>query len=63
MIKSCRRGAGNVDPNLIRVQLTRWVKAGKIPQIHRGLYSIAPPFQKNSPTPSWLQITCKKHPM
>jgi len=43
--------AGNVDPKLIRIQLSRWVKAGKIYQIRRGLYSIAPPYQKRQPHP------------
>ncbi len=43
--------AGNVDPRLIRTQLTRWVKAGKTYQIRRGLYSIAPPYRKKQPHP------------
>lgn len=43
--------AGNVDPNQIRIQLSRWVKAGRIYQIRRGLYSIAPPYQKRPPHP------------
>lgn len=43
--------AGNVDPKLIRIQLSRWVKTGKIYQLRRGLYSIAPPYQKNAPHP------------
>jgi predicted transcriptional regulator of viral defense system len=43
--------AGNVDPKLIRVQLSRWVKTGKIYQLRRGLYSIAPPYQRRQPHP------------
>lgn len=43
--------AGDVDPKLIRIQLSRWVKAGKIFQLRRGLYSIAPPYQKRQPHP------------
>lgn len=43
--------AGNVDPKLIRIQLSRWVKTSKIYQLRRGLYSIAPPYQKNTPHP------------
>jgi len=43
--------AGNVDPKLIRVQLSRWVKTGKIYQLRRGLYSIAPPYQRKQPHP------------
>lgn len=43
--------AGNVNPKLIRIQLSRWVKAGKIYQLRRGLYSIAPPYQRRQPHP------------
>jgi predicted transcriptional regulator of viral defense system len=43
--------AGNVDPKLIRIQLSRWKKAGKIYQLRRGLYSIAPPYQRQQPHP------------
>lgn len=43
--------AGNVDPKLIRLQLTRWVKSRRIYQLRRGLYSIAPPYQKTQPHP------------
>lgn len=43
--------AGNVNPNLIRVQLSRWVNVGKIYRIRRGLYSVAPPYQKRTPHP------------
>jgi predicted transcriptional regulator of viral defense system len=43
--------AGNVNPKLIRIQLSRWVKAKKIFQLRRGLYSIAPPYQKKQPHP------------
>lgn len=43
--------AGSVNPKLIRIQLSRWVKARKIHQIRRGLYTIAPPYQKRQPHP------------
>lgn len=43
--------AGNVDPKLIRIQLSRWVKAGKIYQLRRGIYAIAPPYQRKQPHP------------
>jgi len=43
--------AGNVNPKLVRIQLSRWVKAGKIYQLRRGLYSIAPPYQRQQPHP------------
>lgn len=43
--------AGDVDPNHIRRQLTRWTNAGRIIQLRRGLYSLAPPFHKVKPHP------------
>lgn len=43
--------AGNDNPKLVRIQLSRWVKAGKIYQLRRGLYSIAPPYQRRQPHP------------
>lgn len=43
--------AGDVDPYDIRRQLSRWEKAGKIKQLRRGLYTLAPPYQKVSPHP------------
>ncbi len=43
--------AGDVEPNLIRRQLTRWKNAGRLYQLRRGLYSLAPPFQKVKPHP------------
>ncbi|MEJ2300200.1 MAG: hypothetical protein P8Y14_01705 [Anaerolineales bacterium] len=43
--------AGDVDPSSIRRQLSRWKDAGKIYQLRRGLYALAPPFQKVAPHP------------
>jgi predicted transcriptional regulator of viral defense system len=43
--------AGEVDSNDIRRQLSRWVRAGKIRQLRRGLYIIAPPYQSVVPHP------------
>ncbi len=43
--------AGNADPREIRRQLSRWRQAGKIYQLRRGLYCLAPPFQKVIPHP------------
>ncbi len=43
--------AGDVDPNHIRRQLTRWTKAGRLFQLRRGLYALAPPFQRVKPHP------------
>jgi predicted transcriptional regulator of viral defense system len=43
--------AGDVDPKLMRIQLSRWVRSGKIQRLRRGLYAIAPPYQKQQPHP------------
>lgn len=43
--------AGEVNPNDVRRQLSRWVKAGRVYQLRRGLYALAPPFQKVKPHP------------
>ncbi len=43
--------AGDVDPGDVRRQLSRWVKAGRLYQLRRGLYALAPPFQKVKPHP------------
>ncbi|MFQ5594821.1 MAG: hypothetical protein ACE5HA_11810 [Anaerolineae bacterium] len=42
---------GDVDPLHVRRQLSRWKKAGRIYQLRRGLYTLAPPFQKVKPHP------------
>ena len=41
--------AGDVDPADVRKQLSRWTKAGKLLQLRRGLYALAPPYQKTIP--------------
>lgn len=43
--------AGDVDPNHIRRQLTRWTNSGRILQLRRGLYALAPPYRKVKPHP------------
>jgi len=43
--------AGDVDPVHVRRQLGRWVKAGKVYQLRRGLYALAPPYQQTKPHP------------
>jgi hypothetical protein len=42
---------GEANPREIRRQLSRWKQAGKIYQLRRGLYCLAPPFQKVNPHP------------
>lgn len=43
--------AGDVDPVDVRRQLSRWTKSGQLYQLRRGLYALAPPFQKRKPHP------------
>lgn len=43
--------AGDVNPESVRLQLTRWKNAGRILQLRRGLYTLAPPYQKVRPHP------------
>lgn len=43
--------AGDVDPNYLRRQLSEWVNTGKLWQLRRGLYALAPPYQKVKPHP------------
>jgi len=43
--------AGGVDPRHVRRQLSRWVRAGRLYQLRRGLYTLAPPYQKVKPHP------------
>jgi len=43
--------AGAVDADDVRRQLSRWTEAGRLYQLRRGLYTLAPPFQKIKPHP------------
>lgn len=43
--------AGDVDPADVRRQLSRWTRAGRLLKLRRGLYTLAPPFQKIKPHP------------
>lgn len=43
--------AGKVNPNVVRLQLSRWTKSGRLYQLRRGLYALAPPYQKVKPHP------------
>jgi predicted transcriptional regulator of viral defense system len=38
--------AGDVDPADVRRQLSRWTSSGRLHRLRRGLYALAPPFQK-----------------
>ena len=43
--------AGPVSPAHIQRQLSRWVRTKRILQLRRGLYALAPPWQKRIPHP------------
>jgi predicted transcriptional regulator of viral defense system len=43
--------AGDVDPADVRRQLSRWVQTGRVIQLRRGLYTLAPPYQQTQPHP------------
>ncbi len=43
--------AGAVDPADLRRQLSRWTRSGRIRQLRRGLYTLAPPWEKRLPHP------------
>jgi predicted transcriptional regulator of viral defense system len=43
--------AGNMDPNDVRHQLSRWVRSGRIRKLRRGLYTLAPPYRNVAPNP------------
>jgi predicted transcriptional regulator of viral defense system len=43
--------AGDIDPADVRRQLSRWVEAGKLAQLRRGLYALVPPYRRVLPHP------------
>ena len=43
--------AGDQDPAALYRQLSRWVRGGKLIQLRRGLYSLAPPLRRREPHP------------
>jgi len=38
--------AGDVDPADVQRQLSRWTRTGRVVQLRKGLYALAPPFRK-----------------
>lgn len=52
--------AGNIDPNNIRKQLSRWTSSGKLIQPRRGLYCLAEPYQKVHPHPFLISNPLKR---
>ena len=46
--------AGPGDPQAVERQLSRWVASGKVQQMRRGLYALAPPWRQTTPHPFLL---------
>ncbi len=46
-----RGRGGDRDPGDVRRQLSRWVAAGRLYRLRRGLYALAPPYRKVRPHP------------
>ena len=44
----------------IRLQLSRWVKAGRLIQLTKGLYTLAEPYRKRAPHPFVLANAIRK---
>jgi predicted transcriptional regulator of viral defense system len=43
--------AGRGSAGAVRRQLDRWVKSGRLLQLRRGVYAVAPPYQAEAPHP------------
>lgn len=43
--------AGDLDPANVRRQLSRWTRTGRLYQLRRSVYALAPPFRKVNPHP------------
>lgn len=43
--------AGTASAAQVRLQLSRWVQAGRLLQLRRGLYALAPAWRKGKPHP------------
>jgi predicted transcriptional regulator of viral defense system len=43
--------SGDVNPDYLRRQLSGWTASGKLWQLRRGLYTLAPPYRKETPHP------------
>lgn len=52
--------ASGESPGLLRRQLSRWTSAGRLVQLRRGLYVIAPPYAKL--VPHHFAVAARLHP-
>jgi predicted transcriptional regulator of viral defense system len=46
--------SGKVSAAQVRLQLTRWVQTGRLIQLRRGLYALAPEWRKVEPHPFYV---------
>ena len=54
--------AGLVNLADLRRQLSRWTKAGRLIQLRRGVYTLAPPTRRSNLTLSRSPIACRLPP-
>ncbi len=52
--------SGGNPERQIRIQLSRWVRAGRVHQLRRGLYVLAPPWRKVEPHPFLVSNRIRK---
>jgi len=52
--------SAGTKPENVRLQISRWVKSGKLVQLRRGLYSVAKPYCKVLPHPFLVANNIKK---
>lgn len=52
--------AAGANQQAVRVQLSRWVKSGKLIQLKRGLYTLASPYRQVEPHPFVLANAMKR---
>jgi predicted transcriptional regulator of viral defense system len=52
--------AGDISETRLKQQLVRWVAAGRIIQLRRGLYTLAAPYRKTDPHPFLVANRLKK---
>lgn len=51
LVESSFLVSGESDPKGVHRQLSRWTRAGKLYQLRRGIYALAPPHQRARPHP------------
>ncbi len=52
--------SGKVSAAQVRLQLSRWVKSGRLVQLRRGVYTLAPPWRNLEPHPFLVANTLQR---